>query len=608
MQVQKGILITIIILASIIAYSNTLFSDFVWDDTALITSNPYIKSLKFLPKFFIQDIWNIGPQTMSSGYYRPLLAASFMLDYFIWHARPFGYHLTNLIFHSLVSILVFLLVEILFKDRLISFSSALLFSVHPIHTEAVSFISGRVDIICLALFLVSLILVFKYISNKKIIFYLCSLFSFFMSLLIKEMAVTLPLIVIFIDYLIFAKRKIKNVFRNFLRLHMGFFIVLAVYFVMRYFFVGWSFIKLKTLHSSNFISGTSTYWRLFTVIKIPFLYIRLLFFPYGLKADYIFPPANHLFELPVVLGIITLFLLLFIALKNRKNNPILTFSITWFFVTALPVSNIVPSGNIFAERFMYTPSVGFSIAIGFLLSWLIKKKPKMRYLNWQHSLFFIFFLLIVSLGRVTFERNKVWKNNFTLWYETVKATPNSARAHLNLGNVYYKANLLDKAIEENRIALTLYPDSYYVFNNVGNIYLKKGLVDEAIKAYKIAIDIAPDKALAYSNLAVAYAKKDQYKESISACLKALKNNPYLDDTRYNLALSYANAGLTDKAIDEYEEYLRINPGYSGVHVDVGHLYYKKGDYKNAKLHWIKAIKISKDNKAAREALKLLKDY
>jgi len=176
MRIHKTILIALIIVVCSAAYFNTLFFNFVCDDHSLIIDNPYIRAFKFLPLFFTHDIWNISIMAINSGYYRPLLGASFMLDYALWHTNPFGYHLANLIFHILVAILVFLLVEMLFKNRVIAFSSALLFSVHPIHTEAVSFISGRVDVLCLFFFLLSLLLFLKYFYNNRFIFYLLSLF------------------------------------------------------------------------------------------------------------------------------------------------------------------------------------------------------------------------------------------------------------------------------------------------------------------------------------------------------------------------------------------------------------------------------------------------
>ena len=608
MSVRKSILILVIIAACLCSYFNALFGDFVFDDNVFITPNPYMKSFKHLPKFFVEDFWKIGMSSAAvSGYYRPLLAASFMLDYFLWHLNPLGYHFTNIILHILTSILIFLFVELLSKNRLIPFFSGLLFSVHPVHTEVVSFISGRVDSIPLVFILLSLIFFLKYTSNnnKKIIIYLLSLFCFFISLLAKEMAVTLPLIVICIDYYFLSQRNAKNVIKNFLRLHLCFFVILATYLIIRSYVVGWSFVKDGTSQIVSFFSGTHLFWRPLTTIKIITFYIRLLFLPYGLNTLYFFPPVNSFFEPVVLIGIVLLFLFIFIAFRNIKRYPILSFSILWFFITVLPVSNIFPQGNIFAERYMYIPSVGFCISIGFLFWWLLNKDIKTTYLNWMKSIYIVFFLLIIALGRVTYERNKVWENDFTLWSESIKASPKNPLAHANLANAYCMLNRFAEAIKEANIAIHLCPSYYRVLYTVGNIYLDKGLMDEAIKAFKLAIDISPDSSEGYSCLAVAYGMKGQYKEAIEAGLVALKKNPYHDLARYNLAINYMKLGLLDESINTYEEYLKNNPKYPKVHLEVGYLYYKKGNHQQAKEHWLLALKIFKDYQPAQEALKLL---
>lgn len=607
MQISKSVLTIIIAVVCLLSYFNTFFASFVWDDTIFIVHNPYMKSFKFLPKYFTQDFWKIGPQTTDSGYYRPLLSASCILDYSIWRNNAFGYHLTNLIFHILVSILVFIFIEMLTHDRRISFFASLIFSAHPIHTEAVSFISGRVDLIPFAFLLCSLILFLKYASNgKRLFYYLSSLFCFFASLLTKEMAVTLPAVVLALDYLFLSGCSIKKVFKNFFRFHLGFFTVLGLYLIMRFYFIGSPLVGAKPLYA-NFLPGTNPYWRIFTVIKILIYYIRLLVFPYGLNADYFFPAANSLFEPIVALGVIVLFLLAFIVIKYIKRLPVLSFSIIWFFITVLPVSNIFPEGNIFAERYMYIPSLGFCVAAGFFFSWLLNKQVKTQYLNWKVSIYLVFFLLVIALGRVTFERNKVWNNEFILWYETANAPPGKTpRAHLNLASAYISLNFLNEAIKEIKIALELYPGYYEAYDMLGRIYLRKGFIDEAIKMYKIAVELHPEWPTVYSSLAVAYGKKGQYKESIEAALTAINKNPYLDNTRYNLALSYYNAGLFDEAISAYKNYFKVNPYFPRAYVDLGQLYYKKGDYQNAKLYWLKALEISKNYKPAKEALELLK--
>lgn len=607
MQVRKGILIFLIVAVTFAVYFNTLFGGFVWDDNILIVHNPYMQSFRHLGKFFTQDIWKVGIQTITSGYYRPLQAASFILDYTLWGNNPFGYHLTNLFLHCLSCILIFLFVGMLTKERLIPLFAALVFSVHPLHTESVSFISGRVDLLSLVFLLLSLIMFLSYARHKGSIFYIFSLLSFFISLLIKEMAVVLPLVVICIDYLFISRRRVKEVIKNFPKFYLGFFIVLGLYLALRFYFVGWSFLLENKRYVSNFIGGSHPYWRLFTVIKILIIYLRLLVFPYQMKADYFFPAANSLFEPEVLLGVVILSALIFLAFKNAKKHPLLSFSIFWFFITVLPVSNILPQGNVFAERYMYIPSVGFSIAVGFCFLGMTKMEINTRYLNWRKSVYLIFLLLVIAMGRVTFERNKVWKNEFTFWYETAKASPESPRAHLNLATAYYTINFLDNAEEETKAALKIYPAYYEAIELLGHIYLKKGLLDEAIKMFKAAIQIYPDRASAYNGLGVAYARKGQYREAINAALIALKNNPYFEEARYNLAFSYSQSGRIAQAIDVYEEYLLVQPYSAKAHVELGQLYYRKGDYKKAKEHWQEALRASKDYKPARDALSLLED-
>lgn len=604
MQVQKNILIAIIFVVCLASYCNTLPAHFVWDDNIFILHNPYLRSFKFLPTFFLQDFWSVGIQKLPSGYYRPLLAASFMLDHLLWHARPFGYHLINLLMHSLAGILLFLFLKSLLKDTLIPFFASLVFSAHPLHTESVSFISGRVDIIALIFMLVALMTFLKYYLDKNPFQYLLSLGFFLLALLTKEMAVTLPLILLCLDYLFLSNGEIRRVIKNFSRIHLGFFAVLVLYLFIRFLFVNPGFIISNTRFSSNFLPGDAAFWRAFTAAKILWFYIRLLIFPYNLQADYFFPAAHSLFEPAVITGIVLLIVLVCAAIKNIKGCPVLTFSIAWFFITILPVTNIVPIGNIFAERYMYIPSVGFSIAVGFFFFWLLKKNISLRNLNWKASIYSIFSLMIIASGRVTFERNKVWNNEFTLWYETAKASPDSPRAHLNLGSAYYSIGYLREAIKEAGRAQALYPNYYEAFDLAGDIYLKKGLVDEAIKAYRIAIGISPDRDTAYNSLSVALAKSGRYKEAIGAGLEALKRNPYFDEARYNLALNYSQTGQIDEAIKAYEGYIEANPDNYKALVELGYLCYKKEDKKLAKSYWIAALKISPGYKPAMEALKL----
>jgi tetratricopeptide (TPR) repeat protein len=458
--------------------------------------------------------------------------------------------------------------------------------------------------------LAALLLFLKYASTKKFIFYLLALFSFFAALLTKEAAVMFPFLAISADYLYLSKQKIKNLVKNNLFLHLGFFLVIALYILLRYFFVSWEFMQVKAGAFSNFPYGTGPFWMLFTALKIFAYYVRLLFFPYALTADYMFFPANSLLELPVIAGLALVLFCGYLGLKYIKKGAIVTFSILWFSITYFPTSNIIPSGNIFAERYLYIPSVGFCIAAAFGFIKLSQMQIRTSYLNWRKTIFLVFALLILAFARVTFERNKVWRNNFILWYETTKASPNNPRPHLNLGNTYNDLNYFDKAIEEyNQVLKDGRNWQWFsqVFNNTGNIYWKKGLLEEAEKAYKMAISMnAANAAMACYNLAVVYVKKGQYRESNEAALNALKKNPHYYSAHRLLALNYAKSNLIKEAIIENEKYLKSVPDDFYARIELGHLYYKQGNLEKAREQWLIVLKLSKDNPVAKDALKLLK--
>ena len=608
MQIHKGIIIFLIIVACLIFHFNALFGDFVWDDKIFIVPNPYMKSFKFLPTFFLNAFWKIGIKNIISEYYRPLLAASFMMDYSIWRLNPLGYHLTNLIFHTLASILVFLFVDALLKNRLIACFSGFIFSVHPIHVEVVSFISGRVDSVPLVFFLLSLLLFLYYISSKKTILYVFSLVSFLVSLLAKEMAVTLPFIVLCIDYLFLSKCDIKQVLRNFIRIHLGFFVMLAIYFLMRNYVAGVSVVVSEVLSSPrNFSYGTNPLWRFFTVIKIFVIYIRLLVFPYNLNADYFFPAANSLFEPIVLIGIVLLVFLIYYGLKNKCSNPAISFSVFWFFITALPISNIFPQGNIFADRYMYMPSVGYCIGIGCLFFWFSNQNIRTDVINWKKAVYVLFILLVIALGRVSFVRSKVWNNDISLWYDAVTKTPDSYVAHTNLAHGYYLRGFFEKGIEEANKSIKLRPYHYQPFYILAHIYMEMGDMERAIDAFKTSIKKAPEVGEPYHGLAVAYGKNGQYDKAIEMGLLALEKNPYFAAALYNLGKSYTEAGYLDKAIDTYKELLEIKEDDPDALYAIGYLYYRRGDKQKASSYWHKALDVYRDFPKVKEALKLLEE-
>ena len=167
MQIRRSILILVIVAACLCSYFNSLFGDFVWDDKTFFATKQYNRSFEFLPRFFVKEFWSVYEQNMSADYYRPLLALAFMINYSFWGESPFGYHLVNLLFHTLVCLMIFIFVDKLIMNRIVAFVSALLFAVHPIHTEVVSFVSNISYILAAFFFMSSLVLLLKYARDKR---------------------------------------------------------------------------------------------------------------------------------------------------------------------------------------------------------------------------------------------------------------------------------------------------------------------------------------------------------------------------------------------------------------------------------------------------------
>jgi tetratricopeptide (TPR) repeat protein len=266
------------------------------------------------------------------------------------------------------------------------------------------------------------------------------------------------------------------------------------------------------------------------------------------------------------------------------------------------VSNIFPQDNIFAERYLYTPSVGFCLGIGFLFWRLLESHPK-----WQKSIYALFIILILILGIGTFQRNKAWKNELVLWQDTVKKSPQSKMAHSTLAATYDSLNRLEEAEREAKIAISIDPNFDHAVYILGDIYIKKGLLGKAAEEFNKLTTLRKDNTFAYDYLAAIYGMQGEYEKAKQAATQALEKNPGLDNARHNLAISYQKLGLMDEAIQTYEEYLKNNPKDLAVHMEVGQLYYDKQEFPKAENHWRSVLANSPGYKPAQEALKLLED-
>ena len=582
--------LSLIIAISLAVYANALGNGFVYDDRTQILSNPWIKDARFLPNIFLSDEWGFRSGNVSN-YYRPIMHVVYMLDYYLFGLRPWGYHLINIFFHTGSSVLVFLIARILFKEykstsKFLSapLVAAVLFAVHPIHTEAVVWVAGITDLSYSFFCLLSLYLYIRSEGRFNTHYYL-STASFFLGTLCKEPALILPGLLIAYDLLLCKKRPS---FSFVAKRYALFALVVAAYFGLRLHVLGGR--MAPTAGHGEFVN----YSNLFLLFAT---YLKKLVIPVNLKIIYDFRPTAVLYEASTLIAVIITALVIASFYIAYKKDRLAFFCLLVIAVPLVPClyTPAITGPSMLGERYLYLPSAGFVMLVSLMVSRLASTKGRM-------VAFSIFLSMMALYSAGTIMRNADWKNEYTLWFDSVKKTPGSADAHNNLGAALIDMGMYNEAREEISQAIALKPYYAEAHNNLGISLFHMGMNDRALAEFLQAVAMKPDYGEAYENLGVAYAKSGQYNLAASAFLNALKCNPIPEDTYKNLGIAYTNLGMEDNAIGAYEESLKVRPADAEVHNNIGIGYAGKEDMERAVEHFQAAVQLSPENTLFKENL------
>jgi tetratricopeptide (TPR) repeat protein len=459
-------------------YAVTLSGDFVWDDRALILQNPMVQSPSLVRILSSPLTLFSGP----TGYYRPLSILSLAVDNLLYHGQPWGFHLTNVLLHLGCTLLFYLLLRLLWAP-LPAFLSSLLFSSLAVHTEAVAFISGRMDLWATFFFLLSLVsyLTLRQRDHRLAGCWVASAF-WLLGLLSKEMAVTLPLILWILPkppgQLSMSKartpvRKLKSA--------IPFVLVLLLYLFIRTALIGW---RSNPESAVLPLSGR--------LLALPFVlgrYLQVLALPYNLNARLLIQPLSGIAD-PRFFVPLAALILLFIGIYSlRRKATFLGFGALWLLLTLLPVLNLIPlEGTLYAERFLYLPSCGFAVLAIALWSALSAKLPKLsKAILWSGVLLLVCLNIAFALPR-----NFIWHDEQRFFSRLVLDSPDSPLAHLNLGVVYYRRAEYDKALQEYQRALSLNPDYPEAHASLGDVLVKMEDFEAATQEYERYLALKPD--------------------------------------------------------------------------------------------------------------------
>ncbi|MFC1674547.1 hypothetical protein ACFL1K_01440 [Candidatus Omnitrophota bacterium] len=467
------ILISFLIAVSLAVYINSLWGEFLIDDYTGILKNEKIHDLK---TFFTQD-FSIRP-----GILTELTRA---LIWQIGAGKPFAFHLFSVLLHASCVLLIFILCNLIFGNRAISFLAGLIFAVHPIHTEAVSWISAGPYVFSSFWFLLAVIFYIK--ADRTIVNLALSIFFFSLCLLTNNTVVALP--IIFAVYDLFFRRKGEADKISLIRLRRIIlsFVILIVASVSAMFFAA----RNELVHT---IFSYRSPGYLIVAVKAFTYYLKIIYLPVArglyhpfayntLDADKI-TPAFFVSLFIIAVSIVTF-------LRCRKSAKPLSFGIAWFFATYLPYSNIIPVCNIISERYVYLPTVGFSIILAyfFVRVWeIINRKSKGRKLIRPIAVA-VLILFLSSYAVSTVMRNRDYRDLFTFWETNINNFPEGYMAYNNLAGTYYASGRFDQAISYSWINLMINPKQPHIWCNLGMVYREIGDLKQAKMCYNEALKV-----------------------------------------------------------------------------------------------------------------------
>jgi tetratricopeptide (TPR) repeat protein len=551
--------ITLLVLLCLVVYYNSLSNGFVYDDFGSIVENKYINQPgRFLASLFNHSYFQIAGLEAS---YRPVATLSYFLIYSFAKLDPFYYHLASLILHTLNAILVYRLANLVLQHRLRALAAGLLFACHPALCEAVNCIDFNDDLLATFFFLLALI---SYIRIKtdhissSIRDYLPSLLFYFLGLLSKEMAITLPAIILLYDLVLRDAdgggpnfKHLLTVLRKRIYFYAGFMAVGLLYICLRFFI-------LYSPRESLKASVGSLFERIFYLPGHIFSFIRLTLFPVNLNADYVFSYPNSFFDIWNLIGMGVVIALIVTAFLIYRYSKEIFIGIGWFLITLFPVYNLIEIYHPLAERYLYLPIIGFCLVVPVVVHGLaIRRIPNPKTAKAATAIPII--ALIGFYSAVTIARNPDWQNNFVLWSQTVQNSPNSLVARGGLGMAYLERGMLDEAAEQFKISIKLYPGHANSYYNLGLVYYQKGDQEKALEYFNRSVALDPESMRAHYNLATIYLKQGLWDRAIYHYVKVNELDPEIPMAHYNLGMAYAMQGKLNQAIAEWQRVMQLDP-------------------------------------------------
>lgn len=584
-----------------VAFAPSLHYGFVWDDFTFIDiwDQPKHLSANFI-NFFLGDV---APG--HGGVYRPLRSIFYGISYLLWQRNPYGYHLQALIIHLLSTAIIYLIASKLTRSTLVSAMSSLIFGLHPVHIETITFTTTSFDAVGILFALISIYFFLKHHSRINLIL---SLIFVGLAFFTYEITLLLPLILFTYQLLHHPQKMISS-----LRFFISVFSLEALYLLIRFVILDISSRDTFFYHSI----GQLTSFVIHALVK----YIWLAFLPLNLTVNhqlFFSMPSIFYFDhnpdqiisipsfwhFPTNLYLLVLLIIGAITIKLARIHPSISWLICWFFLALIPVLQLIPQDLIFAEKYLYFATAASSILLAYTFNHMIHKRKFYRSLAITPPI--ILSLSTFYIGFLFFQtqlRNQIWESPQSLWSATVSQSPNSAIAHNNLGSVYFVQDDFSTAKSLYLRSLNLNSHHGLTHANLGLLFQKTSQFDLAIFHFQQAVELEPDEINYQMYLANVYLQTGNFEQALPIFIGLHAREPQNPNLINAIATIYHQQQNLDQASRFYLQVIELAPGEAAdAHNNLGNIYQALGDLEKAKYHYSQALEINPNHYFAQQNL------
>ncbi|MDB6025375.1 MAG: Tetratricopeptide 2 repeat protein [Verrucomicrobiales bacterium] len=570
-----------LIIATVVIYSPVQQCGFTnYDDEDYVTANDHVKA--GITQSGIKWAFTTG----FASNWHPLTWLSHMFDVQCFGLNPAGHHWMNVLFHTAATVFLFLALFRMTAALWPSLLVAALFGWHPMHVESVAWIAERKDVLSAFFAMLTLWLysVYVKVSGRKAgMIYTAVLLCFGLGLMAKPMLVTLPFVLLLLDF--WPLRRFETSTRTKLILEKVPLLMLSVASSVVTFIVQNSSGSVRTLAiiplDSRIFNSLISYWR----------YLGKLFWPAKLAVFY--PMPEWVSGWVGVLAGVTLLAISILVFVRRKNMPAVFVGWFWFVGTLVPVIGIVQVGaQAMADRYSYIPSIGIFLAVAWFGKELAKKKA-----SWNSKIVTIAVVTVGCCVVLTAKQIPHWRSTATLFKQALAVTENNYVAHNNLGSALMQEHAMEEALQEYEKALVLKDDLFEAHYGAAVVLDKQGKRERAAEHYRAAILIRPDNAAAHDNLGSILLNLGQTEEAIRAFKDAIAADPNYAEPHYNLGVALAKIDA-DQSILEYSNAVRLRPDYADARNNLGVALVGQRKYESAAEQLQEVVKLRFDDAEA----------